>query len=137
MKKTALMTALLLTCLVQANAFAEQYLEGRATYTRMQAMATGQYQDALDKMIHSYNLLTDMLDKTGIAKLDVAQATWQKFSEAECKFTTDYSRGEPLEKLIYQDCLTSMTEERAASLDYQLRRNFTLDPSLALKKSKK
>jgi uncharacterized protein YecT (DUF1311 family) len=137
MKKTALVTALLIACTASSHAFAEQYLEGHAIYIRMQQMTEAQYQVALDKMIHNYNLLSDMLDRTGIGKLDDAQATWQKFSEAECRFTTDYSRGEPLEKLIYQDCLTSMTEERAATLEYQLRRNFTLDPSLALGKRHK
>jgi uncharacterized protein YecT (DUF1311 family) len=137
MKKAAIVTALLMASLLQLDAFAEQYLQGHTSYTRMQEVAAGQYQQALDKMSHTYNMLSEMLDKVGMSKLDAAQETWQKFSEADCKFTTDYSRAEPLEKLIYQDCLTSMTEDRTATLEYELRRNFTLDPSLALEKRKK
>ena len=117
-------------------ALAEQPLEGRATYTRMYETAAGQYQAAFKKMNHSYQTLLDMLDNTGTAKLKLAQEAWQKYSAAECKFTTDYSRGEPFESIIYQDCLTNLTEERAYALDYQLRRNFTLDPSLASLKHK-
>lgn len=131
MKMPVLSVAFLIGIFLNFPAFADQSLEGRATYTRMHETAAGQYQAAVAKMNHSYQMLSEMLDNVGTAKLKLAQASWQKFSEAECKFTTDYSRGEPFEALIYQDCLTSMTEERTYTLEYQLRRNFTLDPSLA------
>lgn len=137
MQKTLLIATFLLASLLQVDAFAEQQtLEGHATFTNMQEVAQAHYQEALDRMAHTYNMLAEMLDQTGVAKLDAAQTSWLKFSQDDCRFTTDYSRGEPLEKLIYQDCLTSMTEDRQAALEYQLRRNFTLDPSLALGKHK-
>ena len=137
MKKITIASILLSACFMQLAASAEQYLEGHASHAHMTEMANGQYLEAQEKMKHSYNLLKDMLDQVAIAKLDTAQATWVAFSEAECKFSTDYSRGEPLEKIVYQACLTSMTEDRVADLEYQLHRNFTLDPSLALTKQKK
>ena len=137
MKKMVLISALLMASLYQVDVFAQQHLEGRTTYTRMESVAENQYQKAQEKMNQSYQLLVDMLDSIAIAKLNTAQESWKKFSEADCKFTTDYSRNEPLEKIIYQDCLTSQTENRTVDLEYQVRRNFTLDPELAMTKHKR
>ena len=116
-------------------AFAEQALEG-GIKANMQEMIHARNQDAVEQMNYTYDMLVEMLDPVGRTKLLESQKTWQVFSAADCTFTTDYTRGEPLEKLIYTDCLTGMTEDRINSLEYQLQHNFTLDPTLALKRSK-
>lgn len=136
MRRIVLTAALVGASAFFFHAYAQEYLEGYITHTRMTELSSLRYQESLENMNHTYDVLAEMLDQTGKRKLGTAQSAWRKFSEAECVFETDYSRGEPLEKLIYQDCLISMNEKRKSDLEYQLRRNYTVDPSLATTKGK-
>lgn len=137
MRMIVLTASLITASALYIQAYGQEYLEGHLTHTRMQEVAQGRYQETVETMNHMYETLAEMLDKTGQRKLQTAQGAWQKFSEAECAFDTDYARGEPLEKLIYQDCLISRTEERTATLKRHLQHNYTIDPSLALNRAKK
>lgn len=131
MKHSELMLSIIMTLLIPGVAMADQSLHGSASYSQMELIAQKEYNAALGKMSRSYDNLSLGLTTADIKRLDEAQIKWSGFSTAECRFTTHFAQAGSLGKVMYQDCLTTMTEDRASVLQLEARRDFTHDPTLA------
>lgn len=131
MKTTVLSITLVIVSGLLFQAYAQEYLEGHVSKSRMTDAAVSRHLESQERMAVSYDVLSRTLDKIGQRKLQASQKDFDRFSKSHCAFETDYARNEPLEQLLVEDCLTSMNSDRTAYLDYQMQWNYTVDPGLA------
>lgn len=84
------------------------------------------YLNADDRLNQVYRALLDMLDDRGRQRLIEAERAWINYRDAHCRSETMQSEGGTMHALLYDSCLTDVTNARTeqlrASLDCERHR---------------
>lgn len=113
---------LLILCLgVSISAYAQDQdpLSGQITETYFKSLPEA-YKATMEKMDEVSTQLMGLLDKKSQSKFRKAQFAWTKYMKAECSLVTDYFDAYGIGGPMYQECLISMTNDRAEALKYHI-----------------
>jgi uncharacterized protein YecT (DUF1311 family) len=86
------------------------------TQTAMNACSAIAYQNADKKLNQIYKQLMPQLSASRKQKLVTAQQAWIKFRDASCVFERSEVEGGSMAPMVYNDCLTTFTEQRIKDL---------------------
>jgi len=82
--------------------------------------AAKEYQAADAALNKVYGQLMSKLEDNHKAKLKQSEIAWLKFREANCEFSSFINEGGTAYPMVYNGCLTSMTNDRTKELKAML-----------------
>jgi len=91
------------------------------TTADMQICAVSRYKTAQQYLEEAIEQLDRKLDSIGHQRLNVAQAAWVRFRDANADFIADSARGGTLAPVLRESALADMTEARSKELKKALR----------------
>jgi uncharacterized protein YecT (DUF1311 family) len=110
-----------LACTVIKGAFAIDCTNA-VTTVDMKECASADLQKADKALNATYKkLMAKLDDKLSKEKLKKAQKAWIAFRDANAEFSADEARGGTMERLIYMETVTYMTEQREKELARYLK----------------
>ena len=86
------------------------------TQTEMNVSAAAEYSKADKELNLLYSQLIKTLDPTQKAALIESEKAWLKYRDSHCKFASMGYQGGSMYAMIYNGCLTDLTEKRTIEL---------------------